>query len=73
MKIRFDLDLLRMFVAICDTGGFTRAAERLHYTQSAVSLQLKRLEEMVGKRLLERHTRKVAVTPDGEILLGYAR
>lgn len=73
MKIRFDLDLLRTFVAICDAGGFTRAGERLHLTQSTVSLQLKRLEETVGKRLLERHTRKVILTNDGEILLGYAR
>lgn len=73
MKIRLDLDLLRTFVAICDAGGFTRAGERLHLTQSTVSLQLKRLEEIVGKRLLERHSRKVILTNDGEILLGYAR
>jgi DNA-binding transcriptional LysR family regulator len=73
MKFRFDLDLLRTFTAICDTGGFTRAGERLHLTQSTVSLQLKRLEEIVEKRLFERHTRKVILTNDGEILLGYAR
>lgn len=68
-----DLDLLRSFVAIVELGGFTRAAERLGRTQSTISLQIKRLEETVGKRLLERDSRQIALTPEGERLLGYAR
>jgi DNA-binding transcriptional LysR family regulator len=68
-----DLDLLRSFVAIVELGGFTRAGERLGRTQSTISLQMKRLEDGLGKRLLERDGRSVAVTPEGERLLGYAR
>lgn len=69
----FDLDLLRSFAAVADCGGFTRAAERLGRTQSTVSLQIKRLEDGLGKRLFERGGRDLAITPEGEILLGYAR
>jgi DNA-binding transcriptional LysR family regulator len=68
-----DLDLLRTFVAVVDGGGFTRAAERLHRTQSTVSQQLKRLEERLSTPLLERNTRNVTLTERGELLLGYAR
>lgn len=68
-----DLDLLRSFVAIVELGGFTRAAERLGRTQSTISLQIKRLEETLGKRLLDRDSRQIALTSDGERLLGYAR
>ena len=68
-----DLDLLRSFVAVVDGGGFTRAAERLHRTQSTVSQQLKRLEERLDAPLLERNTRSVTLTERGELLLGYAR
>ena len=60
-----DLDLLRTFVAVVDGGGFTRAAERLHRTQSTVSQQLKRLEERLDAPLLERNTRSVALTERG--------
>lgn len=73
MKIRFDLELLRTFVAIVDAGSFTRAGERLHLTQSTISLQIKRLEDMAGKRLFDRSGRKVMLTNEGEVLLGYAR
>src|SRR3712207_1182198 len=70
----FDLDLLRTFVAIADNGGFTRAAERVGCTQSTVSLQVKKLEEGLGRRLFEREPgRGLLLTPDGEILLTYAR
>src|SRR4028119_232548 len=70
----FDLDLLRTFVAIVDSGGFTRAAERVGRTQSTVSLQLKKLEDGLGRRVFEREPgRDLLVTPDGEILLTYAR
>ena len=70
----FDLDLLRTFVAVVDAGGFTRAAGRVHRTQSTVSQQIRRLEADVGHRLLERdRTGAVLPTEEGELLLTYAR
>lgn len=68
-----ELELLRTFAAVAEGGGFTRAAERLHRTQSTVSQQLKRLEERLGTPLLARNTRSVTLTERGELLLGYAR
>ncbi len=68
-----DIDLLRAFVAVAETGSFTRAAGHLGRVQSAVSMQVKRLEEVAGQRLFDRSRRKVALSPDGEVLLGYAR
>ena len=69
-----DADVLRTFVAIADHGGFTRAGEVVNRTQSAVSMQMKRLEEDVLQRqLFERDGRQVRLTPEGEVLLGYAR
>src|SRR6185436_19574751 len=68
-----DIDLLRSFAAIADTGSFTAAAELVARTQSAVSVQVKRLEEIVGRRVFERTSRSLALTPAGETLLGYAR
>ena len=69
----FDFDLLRTFVAVVDNSGFTRAAERVGRTQSTVSLQIKKLEGGLGKRVFERNGRDLLLTPDGEILLNYAR
>jgi DNA-binding transcriptional LysR family regulator len=70
----FDLDLLRTFMAIVDSGGFTRAAERVGRTQPTVSLQIKKLEDGLGRRVFEREPgRDLQLTPDGEILLTYAR
>lgn len=69
----FDTDLLRSFVAVSEWGGFTRAAKRLHLTQSAVSAQIRRLEKQAGCALLTRNTRSVALTANGETLLSYAR
>ncbi|MCI4666153.1 MAG: LysR substrate-binding domain-containing protein [Neomegalonema sp.] len=69
----FDPELLRAFVEIADCRSFTRAAERLHRSQTTVSAQLRRLEERAGHPLIRRSTRSVAVTPEGEALLGYAR
>jgi DNA-binding transcriptional LysR family regulator len=69
----FDTELLRTFMAVAESGGFTRAAERLHLTQSAVSAQIRRLEDQAGCALLTRSTRSVALTEKGETLLGYAR
>ncbi|MFD1969465.1 LysR substrate-binding domain-containing protein [Trinickia caryophylli] len=69
----FDTVLLRSFVTVAQEGSFTRAAARLHLTQSAISAHLRRLEQQAGKALLARTTRSVSLTPDGEMLLGYAR
>jgi DNA-binding transcriptional LysR family regulator len=68
-----DIDQLRTFVAIADAGSFTRAAEVVHKTQSAVSMQMKRLEERVGRSVFERDGRASRLTEDGERLLDYAR
>ncbi len=68
-----DADQLRTFVAIADTGSFTRAAEVVHKTQSAVSMQMKRLEERVGVPIFERDGRASRLTEEGERLLDYAR
>src|SRR5262249_390715 len=61
-----DLELLRSFVSVVDAGGFTRAGERVHRTQSTVSQQIKRLGEDVGKPLLIRSRKDVATTEAGE-------
>lgn len=68
-----DFVLLRTFVVVADSGGFRRAAEQLFLTQSTVSQQIQRLEHTVGRSLFARSTRAVALTPDGETLLGDAR
>jgi DNA-binding transcriptional LysR family regulator len=68
-----DVTMLRSFVAVADSGGVTRAAGFLHLTQSAVSMQLKRLEELLGVALLDRSGRTIALTASGEQLLVYAR
>lgn len=69
----FDTVLLRSLIAVADTGGFTRAAHRLHLTQSAISAHIRRLEREAGQKLLERTTRSVSLTPAGARLAGYAR
>lgn len=66
-------DLLRTFIAIAESGSFTAAAKRVHRTQSAVSMQIKRLEDGLGRSLFERDGRRVSLTPHGEILLDHAR
>ncbi|PSC02723.1 LysR family transcriptional regulator [Alsobacter soli] len=68
-----DTDQLRSFVAIIDTGSFTRAAERVNKTQSAVSMQIRRLEEMLGRPLFVKQGRGVRLSEDGEKLVDYAR
>lgn len=75
MTLAFDLDLLRTFAAVVDNGGFTRAAERVHLTQSTVSQQVKKLETNVGHVLLlrDKSTGRVETTEEGEVLLSYAR
>jgi DNA-binding transcriptional LysR family regulator len=72
---RLDCDtlLLRAFVAVAEAGSFTRAAERIGRSQPAVTLQIKRLEELLGQPLIARSSRHVALTAAGEILLPAAR
>ena len=64
MPVNFDTDLLRTFVAIVDAGGFTQAAKQVHRTQSAVSMQVRRLEEQVGKPLFLRTPRGLPALVD---------
>ncbi|SEQ45141.1 LysR family transcriptional regulator [Thalassovita taeanensis] len=68
-----DVTTLRSFVAVAELGGVTRAAGFLNLTQSAVSMQLKRLEELLGITLLDRSNRSISLSAPGEQLLGYAR
>jgi DNA-binding transcriptional LysR family regulator len=68
-----DVDLLKTFLAIADYGSFTRAADEVHKTQSAVSMQMKRLEEVVGSPLFVKDGRMSRFTANGERLVDYAR
>jgi DNA-binding transcriptional LysR family regulator len=68
-----ELDLLRTLVAIADTGSFNRAARAVFRTPSAVSMQMKKLEEQVARPLFAKDGRSVILTPDGEALVGYGR
>ena len=68
-----EIDLLRSFAAVADTGSFTAAADLVARTQSAVSMQIKRLEDVVGRRVFERSSRSLELTADGRLLLDYAR
>jgi len=72
MAANLDLDQLRTFLAIADTGSFTRAAEIVHKTQSAVSMQMRRLEERVGKPIFLRDGRQSRLTEEGERLVHFA-
>ena len=75
MSFGFDLDLLKTYAAVVDSGGFTKAAERVHLTQSTVSQQIKKLEGNFGTLLLRRDksTGTIETTEAGELLLSYAR
>ena len=73
MPRNLDLSALRSFVTVADVGGVTRAAGFLNLTQSAVSMQIKRLEESLGLSLFLRAARKLALSPEGEQLLSYGR
>ncbi len=68
-----NLDLLRTFLTIVDAGGFRAAGDRLGRTQAAISLQVRRLEEQVGRKVFRLEGRRSVLSPDGEILMGYAR
>ncbi|KRB01525.1 hypothetical protein ASD83_08500 [Devosia sp. Root685] len=73
MAAPLDLDQLQSFCAIADCGSFTEAARRVNKTQSAVSMQIKRLEERLGHALLSREGRTVTLTHHGEVLYERAR
>jgi len=73
MTALIDIDQLRTFIAIAETGSFTKAADVVHKTQSAVSMQMKRLEERLNKPIFARDGRASKLTEDGERLLDYAR
>ncbi len=68
-----EIDVLKTFVAIAETGSFSKAAARVYRTPSAVSMQVKKLEEMLGRPMFKRDSRSVKITADGERLLRYAR
>jgi DNA-binding transcriptional LysR family regulator len=68
-----ELDLLRTFIAIVDTGSFAAAADCVLRTPSAVSMQIKKLEDLLGRQLLARDSRSVSLTRDGELLVEHAR
>lgn len=70
---KLDLDVLEMIVAVADAGSFARAAEALHRSPSAVSMQIKAIEDVLGKPLFVRDTRNVALTDDGRTLADYGR
>lgn len=64
---------MRAFLHIAESGSFTRAVERIERTQSTMSLQIKRLEDGLGRHVFDRDGRDLQLMPEGEILLGYAR
>ncbi|WCN10949.1 LysR family transcriptional regulator [Marinomonas mediterranea] len=68
-----DVDTLRTFIAFVDTGSFTRAAKQTFRTQSAISMQMKKLEEEVGHDLFFKEGRNLALTEQGQQLVSYAR
>lgn len=72
-KVNLPSDSLRAFVSVIDLGGYTRAADALGRTQPAISLQMRRLEEIVGAKLITHEGRELKLTEEGEILAIYAR
>ena len=72
-RTNLDMDVLRTFVTGFELGSFARAAERLGRSQSAVSTQLRKLEDQVGQPLVQKSGRRLALTNAGESLLGYAK
>lgn len=73
MPVNLPTNLLRSFVAIVDTGSMLNASERVFVTQSALSLQIKRLEDQVQQALFLREGRRLRLTQAGEVLLDYSR
>lgn len=73
MPVNLDMDCLRTFAAIIELGSYAAASERIGRTQSAVSLQIRRLEEQLGVRLFQRRGRRMVASPEGERLLPAAQ
>lgn len=73
MAVNLPTELLRSFTAIVDSGSMLAATERVFVTQSALSLQMKRLEDTLQAALFQREGRRLALTPAGQMLLGFAR
>jgi len=73
MPVNLPTNLLRSFVAIVDAGSMLNATEHVFVTQSALSLQIRRLEEMVQQSLFAREGRRLTLTPAGNVMLDYAR
>jgi DNA-binding transcriptional LysR family regulator len=73
MPVNLPTNLLRSFVAIVDTGSMLNAADKVFVTQSALSLQIKRLEELLQLPLFNRDGRRLTLTSGGDLMLGYAR
>jgi DNA-binding transcriptional LysR family regulator len=73
MRRDIDIALLRAFVGVVETGSVTGAASLLNLTQAAVSQQVKRLEEMFGAELFERHHKRLTLKPNGERLMAHAQ
>lgn len=73
LKLTMDFDQLRMFMEVARLGNFSRAAEKVLRSQPAVSAQIRQLEEEYGKKLFDRTSKRVRLTPAGEVLLEYAR
>ena len=71
--VNFQTDLLRTFVSVIDLGAYTKAGDALGRTQPAISLQMKRLEELVGAPVIKQVGRSLQLTSEGEMLLSYAR
>jgi len=70
---KLDLDVLEMLVAVVESGSFARGAEAVHRSPSAVSMQIKALEDALGKQLFVRDTRNVTTTAEGKTLADYGR
>src|ERR1051326_6175871 len=68
-----DLDLIRCFQTVVESGGFTQASKRLHVTQSGITLKIKRLEAALNCKLFRRTAKPLELSPEGEVVLGYAR
>jgi len=70
---KMDFDLLRTFIAVVDNGSFTRAAGQIYRSQSAISMQIKRLEGQLDQALFYRNSKELSLTVDGKALIPYAR
>jgi DNA-binding transcriptional LysR family regulator len=70
--VQLDLDLLRTFITVCRSNSFSQAGELLHRTQSAISLQIKRLEDRIGSPVFDRQRRTPALTATGQLLFDYS-